>query len=206
MLRLQPRCRSQRRDGRDFKDFHSSTSRSFRSFDDHIGIQHSNILAKQPSQNLCLASKQLAVSASALVSAHICLCKRYAKATPKKASRTEHSIGHSSQQTARAEGGKPRHSAAKVFSKHLTGIGTCCLSKKAVELKHHHHSSEHQDECKIEAEALGGWQAFRIQSHKRNWPATSLETAIAIAPKCSKTSGSQWKPMRQQKDTPKSKR
>lgn len=125
---------------------------------------------------------------------------------PKKASRTEHSIGHSSQQTARAEGGKPRHSAAKVFSKHLTGIGTCCLSKKAVELKHHHHSSEHQDECKIEAEALGGWQAFRIQSHKRNWPATSLETAIAIAPKCSKTSGSQWKPMRQQKDTTKSKR
>lgn len=52
----------------------------------------------------------------------------------KKASRTEHSIGHSSQQTARAEGGKPRYSAAMVFSKHLTGIGICCLSKKAVQL------------------------------------------------------------------------
>ena len=51
---------------------------------------------------------------------------------PKKASRIEHSIGHSSQQTARAEGGKPRHAAAKVFSKHLTGISICCLSKKAV--------------------------------------------------------------------------
>ena len=183
----------------------ASTSRCFRSFDDHRNS------AQQCSCEATLAE-------ALCVEATCCLCKRLGLGThlplqtlcegnsKKNASRTEHSIGHSSQQTARAEGGKPRYSAAKVFSKHLTGIGNCCLSKKAVKLKHHHHSSEHQDECKIEAAALGGWQAFRIQSHKRNWPATSLETAIAIVPKCSQTSGSQWKPMRQQKDTTKIKR